>query len=210
MSISFTKKEIIWIIIAILVVGFLIEINKELKLDLIGLLWASIIVLTSVFAKKITAPIYSIKIEHKIWSFKQWWFTKRSHFKKPIPIGLILPFFLSILSLGLIKPFTLLQFDSENLKKKRVLKKRGDYRYSEINDSDIAFTAAWGFWALILLTIIATFLKQPELAKYSIYYGLWNLLPISQLDGSKLFFGSLINWVLLIIAYVISLVIILI
>jgi len=34
----FTKKEIIWIIIAILIGGFLIEINEKLKLDLIGLL----------------------------------------------------------------------------------------------------------------------------------------------------------------------------
>ena len=206
----FSKKEIIWIIIAILIGGFLIEINEELKLDLIGLLWATIIILVSVFAKKITAPIYNITIEHKIWSFKQWWFTTRSHFKKPIPIGLILPFFLSILSLGLIKPFTILQFDSENLTKKRILKKRGSYRYSEINDSDPAFTAAWGFWALILLTVVASLLKQPELAKYSLYYGIWNLIPISQLDGSKLFFGSFINWVLLITAYVISLIIILI
>ena len=176
-NINFSRKEIIWIIISILIAGFLIEINEELKLDLIGILWAAIIILTTIFVKKLTAPIYKIKIEHKIWSLKQWWYTIRSNFKNPIPIGLIFPFFLSILSLGIIKPFTLLQFDAENLSKKRLLKKSGNYKYSEINDSDIAFTAAWGFWALILLTIIASFLKQPELAKYSIYYGIWNLIP---------------------------------
>ncbi len=206
----FSKKEIIWIIIAILITGFLIEINEELRLDLIGLLWAAIIILTSVFTKKITAPIYSIKIEHKIWGLKQWWWTKRAYFKKPIPVGLILPFFLSILSLGLIKLFTILQFSSENLSKKRVLKKRGENRYSEINDSDIAFTVAWGFWALLLLALIGFFIKQPELTKYSIYYGIWNLLPISQLDGAKLFFGSFINWLFLAIIYIISLIIVLI
>jgi len=205
----FSKKEIIWIIIAILITGFLIEINEGLKLDLIGLAWAAIIILVSVFAKKITAPIYNIKIEHKIWSFKQFWWTKRSHFKKPIPIGLIFPFFLSILSLGFIKPFTILQFDSENLKKKRVLKKRGAYRYSEINDSDPAFTAAWGLWALILLAIIASLFKQPELAKYSLYFGIWNLVPLGQLDGTKLFFGSFINWILLAIVYIVSLIVVL-
>tara|TARA_Y100000310_G_scaffold332213_1_gene407383 strand:- start:126 stop:758 length:633 start_codon:yes stop_codon:yes gene_type:complete len=210
MSINFTKKEIIWIIIAILIGGFVIEMSEQLQLNLIGLLWAAIIILVSVFAKKITSSIYNIKIEHKIWSLKQFGWIKSAHFKKAVPMGLILPFFVSIVSLGIIKPFTLLQFDAENLKKKRVLRKRGAHRYSEINDSDLAFTSTWGFWALILLAIIASLIKQPELAKYSIYYGLWNLLPISQLDGSKLFFGSLINWVLLIIAYVISLVIILI
>ncbi len=206
----FNKKEIAWIIIAVLIAGFIIEISQELKLSLIGFLWAAIIILTSVFAKKISSGLYNIKIEHKIWEFKQLWWTKRAHFKKPFPIGLILPFFLSILSLGLIKPFSLLQFDAQNLSKKRALKRTGSNRYTEINESDIAFTSAWGFWALILLAIIASLLKQPELMKYSIYYGIWNLVPISQLDGAKLFFGSFINWIILAIIYAVSLIIILI
>lgn len=203
-------KEVVWIIIAILVTGFLIEMDKELELEIIGLLWATIIILVSVFAKKLTSSWYNIKIEHTGFGLKQFWFTKRSHFKKPIPIGLILPFFISIISLGLIKPFTVLQFNIANDSKKRVLKKKGLYRYSDINDSDPAFTAAWGFWALILLAIIASLINQPELTKYSIYFGIWNLIPFGQLDGSKIFFGSFINWLLLIIAYIISLIIVLI
>lgn len=206
----FTIKEIIWILIAILIGGFVIGLSSSLRPSLIGLLWASIIILVSVIAKKITAPFYSLKIEHKAWGFKRWGWYERSEFKKPIPLGIILPFFFSVLSLGIIKPLTLLQFDAENLANKRALRKRGAYRYSEINDSDIAFTAAWGFWALILLAIIGFFLKQPEITKYSIYYGIWNLIPFSNLDGTKIFFGSLINWILLVIVYVISLIIILI
>ena len=206
----FTGKEVIWIIIAILIGGFVIGLSSQLKPSLIGLVWAAIIILVSVIAKKIAAPVYSLKIEHKAWGWKRWGWYERSEFKKPIPLGIILPFFLSVLSLGIIKPLTLLQFDAENLIQRRALRKRGTYRYSEVNESDIAFTAAWGFWALILLAIIGFFLKQPEITKYSIYYGIWNLLPISNLDGTKLFFGSLINWILLVIVYVISLVIVLI
>lgn len=206
----FTKKEAIWIIIAILIGGFAIGLSSSLKPSLIGLLWAFIIILVSATAKKIAAPIYSIKIEHKVWGWQRWGWYERSHFKKPIPLGIILPFFLSVLSLGTIRPLTLLQFDAENITQKRALRKRGEYRYSEINESDLAFTSAWGFWALILLAIIGFFLKQPELTKYSIYYGIWNLLPISNLDGTKLFFGSLFNWVLLVIIHIIALIIILI
>lgn len=127
-------------------------------------------------------------------------------------MGLILPFFISIISLGIIKPFWLLQFNSENLMKKRIQRARGEgyYRRTEINETDLAFTSAWGFWALILLAIIGFFLKQPELTKYSIYYGIWNLIPLGNLDGIKLFFGSIINWVLLVIVYVISLILVLI
>jgi len=190
--------------------GFVIEITPELSLSIYGILFAAIIILTNILAKKIASHFYNIKITYKIWEFKRWGWHKRSEFKKPVPIGLMLPFFLSILSLGLIKPFTLLQFDTQNLPKKRVLKKRGANRYSEINESDPAFTSAWGFWALIALAIIGYFINQPELTKYSIYYGVWNLIPISNLDGTKLFFGSLINWILLTIVYLISLVVILI
>ena len=200
-----TKKEVVWIIIAILIGGFTIGLSSSLKPSLIGLLWAAVIILVSVIAKKIAAPAYNIKIEHKAWGWKRWGWYERSKFKKPIPLGIILPFFLSVLSLGMIKPLTLLQFDAENLAHKRALRKRGSYRYSEINESDLAFTSAWGFWALIALAIIGSVLNQPELTKYSIYYGIWNLIPISNLDGTKLFFGSLINWILLVIVYLIAL-----
>jgi len=199
-----TKKEIAWIIIAILILGFIISLPKLSISSPYVFLIAAIIILTSILTKKIAANHYSIKIEHKIWSFKRWGWYRRSKFKKPIPIGLILPFFVSFLSLGMIKILGILQFDAKNLAKKRVLKKRGAYRYSKINESDLAFTSAWGFWALIVLAIIGYFINQPELTKYSIYYGAWNLIPISNLDGTKLFFGSLINWILLAIIYLVS------
>jgi len=205
----FTKKEIVWIIIASLILGFIIEFTSELTLSIYGFLIAPIIILINIISKKISSNYFNIKIEHKIWKFQRFGFYERSKFKKPFPIGLILPFFLTIVSLSLIKPLTLLQFDAKNLPKKRVLRKRGSYRHSEINESDLAFTSAWGFWALILLAIIGAIIKQPQLTAYPIYYGLWNLIPISNLDGTKLFFGSLINWILLVIVYIVSLVVIL-
>ena len=95
----------------------------------------------------------------------------------------------------MIKPFTLLQSDYENLMKRRIRRRRGesDYRRVEENETDPAFTVAWGFLALLILALIATIIKQPELAKYSIYYGIWNLIPFGGLDGMKLFFGSTDN-----------------
>ena len=210
MAINFSRKEIAWVIIAILILGFIISLPELSISSPYMFLVSAIIILTSVLVKKISASHYNIKIEHKIWGFKRFWFYEKSKFKNQIPIGLIIPFFISILSLGIIRILTFLQFDAKNLSKKRALKKRGQHRYSEINESDLAFTSAWGFWALILLAIIGYFINQPEITKYSIYYGLWNLLPISNLDGTKLFFGSLINWILLAVVYLVSLVIILI
>lgn len=207
-----TKKEIAWIIITVLIMGFMISFSLSPTYSLKILLISAIIILTNVFTKKIAGEIFSIKIEHKVLEFQRWGYYRRSHFKKPIPIGLILPFFISIISLGIIKPFWLLQFNAENLMKKRIQRARGEsmYRRTEINESDLGFTAAWGFWSLILLAIIGFFLKQPELTKYSIYYGIWNMVPLSNLDGIKLFFGSMINWILLAIVYVIALIVVLI
>jgi hypothetical protein len=207
-----TKKEVVWIIIAILIMGFMISFSLSPTYSPHILLISAIIILTSTITKKIAGEIFNIKVEHKVLDFQRWGYYKRSHLKKPVPMGVILPFFISIISLGIIKPFTLLQFNAENLTKKRIQRARGDrtYRRTEINESDLGFTAAWGFWALILLAIIGFYLKQPELTKYSIYYGIWNLIPLSNLDGTKLFFGSLINWILLAIVYIISLIVILI
>ena len=210
MNISFTKKECVWVIISILIMAFIIGFSEKPNLSPILLLFASIIILTNILAKKLFAPRYNITIEHSVWSFKQFWFTKRAHLNKAFPIGLILPFFFSIMSLGLIKPFTLLQFDAKNNIKTRVLRKRGEDRRYEINETDLAYTSAWGLWALIALAIIASFLKQPEITKYAVYYGIWNLIPISQLDGSKIFFGSFFNWLILAVAYIIALVVVMI
>jgi len=210
--ITSTKKEIVWVIIAILIMGFMISFSLSPTYSLKILLISAIIITTSVLTKKIAGEFFNIKVEHKTLEFQRWGYYKRSHFKKPIPLGLIIPFFFSVITLGMIKPFTLLQFDAENLYKKRIQRARGEseYRRTEINESDLGFAVAWSMWALILLAIIGFFIKQPELTKYSIYYGCWNLIPLSNLDGIKLFFGSFINWCLLVLVYIIALVIVLI
>jgi len=206
-----SKKEVILLVIFSIIFMFLISLKYPFKLEytIYTILAAPIILLTSFLIKKIASKHYAVDIQHEILGFQRWGWYERSKFKKPIPIGLILPFFLAIFSLGLIKPFTFLQFKSKP-SKLRVLKKRGIVRKTEINESDLAFICVWGFWALIALSIIGAIINIPELTKYSIYYGVWNLLPLGQLDGNKLFFGSLFNWGLLAITYLIAIVIVII
>ena len=208
MIFKFNKKEIFWIVLAIIILGFIIEFSTTYTVTLKGFLYAAIIILTSVLVKNLAADYFHVLIEHNIWEFKRWWFTERAHFKKPVPIGLILPFFVTFVSVGAIKVMTILQFNGKPSKKK-LLRNRGTKKYSEVNETDFAFISAWASWGLILLAIIASTIRQPELAKYSLYYGLWNLLPLGQLDGAKLFFGSFFNWFILLIAYIISLLIVL-
>jgi len=213
------KKEVAWIIIAIIILWFVIGFPKILdESPLVAsyyLLSAAAIILVGVFARKIAAGIYSIKIEHEIWTYQRWGFYTRSHFKKPIPIGLIAPFFLSIFSLGAIKLLVLLQFNAENVPSKRILKRQGTRRAtrkSEMNERDPAMTAAWGLYSLLLLAIIGGAILKGVfnleigtiLSRYSIFYGVWNLIPYSKLDGAKLFFGSMLSWTILVIIYIIA------
>jgi hypothetical protein len=199
-----TKRESAWIIITIILFAFILIFPLG---QYNVLLWfiPVLIILINVMTKKIAADFFNIKIEHTIWEIQQYWWYKSSKFKKPVPIGLLFPFVITFLSLGLIKPLTFLQFKYKNLPHKRILKKRGAVKAEEINESDLAFTAAWGFFSLLSLVLLGILFRVPELAKYSVYYGLWNLLPIGNLDGSKLFFGSLITWTFILILFLISL-----
>ena len=112
---------------------------------------------------------------------------------------LIFPFVLIWLSypFGFLKILTFLQFDAKP-SITRVAKRRGAYRYSELTEWHIALIAGGGIIATLVLALIAYLLNYPELARFAIFYSSWNtLLPISQLDGCKILFGSKIFWFIL-------------
>lgn len=215
----FTKREIALIIIFTIIgtfISFIPLIPTNLIKILTFILIFIIIIITNLSIKKLIAPYYAIKIEHKDWELIRWGYYERSHFKKPFPIGLTFPFFMAILTLGYLKPFIFFQFDAENIPQKRLLKAHGQrraVRKEVISEEDLAYTSAAGFYALLLLALVGLILKPyfPEfgfnLSKYSIYFGFWNLLPFSQLDGSKLFFGAPIAWVFITLLYLIALLI---
>jgi len=219
----FTTKELVWMIIAIIIstfISFLPIIPNDAPITaLTRLIIFTIIIFTSVTTKKLIAPNYSIKIEHKIWSLQRWSYYKRAHFKKPVPIGLILPFFIALFSIGYVKPFALLQFDIENIPEKRILKAKGNRRNERkefVNDEDYGYTAAAGFYSLLILAVLGGILSYyfninvgHDLAKYSIFFGLWNLIPYGQLDGTKLFFGITVGWVFILTLFLIGLVLVL-
>ena len=211
MSIEFNKKEITWIIISMILFAFAIIFPLQ-DPNLLLLLLPIIIILTNTMAKKYAANRFNLKITYNVWQFQRYGLATKFKFKKPIPIGLILPIFLSFFSLGIIKAMTFLQFDYEDNKQKRLLRNRGRIRREELNESDPGYTAAWGFYSLLILSVIAAILNSltdfqifTELAKYSLYYGAWNLLPISNLDGTKLFFGNFFNWAVLVLIFFVAL-----
>jgi membrane-associated protease RseP (regulator of RpoE activity) len=198
-------KEGAHILIATILFAFVISFLQPFNQFTFALIVAFIILVFSIGTKKITAYILDADINHKIWLFQRWGYYERSYFPKPIPMGIILPFLGVWLSYpsGILKILTFLQFDVKS-KTERVSKRYGNIRTTEMTDFDISIIAFVGIISCLVLSIIAYFINQPLIAKFSIYYALWNLIPISQLDGTKLFFGSRILWIIAIILTIIA------
>lgn len=211
----FSKKEFWTAIIPVLIVfEFLVyfwpiilsRINpdnfKLAQINPLILIVPIIIIFANVIVKKLMAKRYSIKIEHDIWKLQRYAWYDRSHFKKPFPMGIAIPFGISFFTLALVNPLTFMQFDYKNDPYQRIQRKEGRIRRSEINDSDPAFTAAWGFVVLAAVSLIGTLINFKELAILPVTYSLWNMIPFSNLDGLKLFVGRFFIWLVILVLLV--------
>lgn len=194
------KRELAAIVISILVMTFILVIGNLINNNLTPevfffSLFAPIIIISiSVIAKKLVARKLDIKISHKIWEMQRYWIGKRSHWKNPLPFGLILPLIISFISAGTGKLFTFMQFESQALPAKAT-KMYGRRRFSTVLDWDEALVVFYSLMIVLLVGIIVSSLSSSlwntsYFAELSFYYVLSNMIPFSQLDGNKLFFGS--------------------
>ena len=151
-----------------------------------------IIVAASILAKKIVAYHYEADIKIKFWELYRFGFRKDAHLKKPTPM-VWLPIILTLLSRGTIWWMSILSFDIE-AKPERVSKRHGLYRFSEMTERHIAIISLWGVIACLVLSVIGYLLGFEYFAKLSTYYAAWSLLPFSNLDGTKIFFGNRSTW----------------
>lgn len=201
-----SKKEIFWMILFSILIGILIKIRADVvdpsgildvsKLTielLLGILTFFIILSINIIAKKLTARYLDSSIEIKPWSFKQFWFRSRAHFRRAFPSGIVFPIFTTFFTMGYFTWLGILTFEPTPLTS-RVTKRHGLYRYSELTEYHIALIAAAGVILNLLFAMIFYFTNLTFLAKFSIYFAAWSLVPLGSLDGSKIFFGSRILW----------------
>ncbi len=193
----FKEKEILVLILALIVLSFSYSFTNAQKF-LHGLIYFSIVLFVYVIGKKLTAYYYEVQEEEKIWTFQRYGLYERSYFKKPIPIGIVLPFLVSVLSYG--KLFWLAVIESEiEPRPERAAKRHDYYSFSEITEYHLAMISASGIFFCLLLSLFAYIINFEELAKLSLYFASFNLLPIGRLDGSRIFFGSRVLYATLVI-----------
>ena len=188
------KKEIpiIALVIVIISVSVSLSLNmvQEWKISLLTLLAVSIVVLFNIFTKKFTAYNLDSEIEMRVWEIGKY----KSN-KKPFAIGAFLP----LLSKIILFPFNSfvwmasLVFDVKP-KTYRAAKRFGLYTFSEVTEYHLGLIAASGVMINLILAVIGYFLGFELFARLSIYYAFFNIIPLSDLDGNKIFFGSKIMW----------------
>ena len=200
------KKEIALIILSSVIIAFSITLVTDLTIFLYVLLGVFILILINSIVKKITAYFLESEIEIGIWEFKRWGFRKSQHFERGFPAGAFFP----LLSKALFFPINgfvwmaSLVFETK-AKGYRAAKRHSIYSFSEMTEEHIGLIAASGIFANLFLGIIGYLIGFPLFAKLSIWFAFFNMIPISNLDGNKIFFGNLVLWSFLAIITLIGL-----
>ncbi len=192
------KREIF--IIALIIVIITLSINLSLNLvtewkNLFGTLLAvSLVILANIFIKKIMAYHLDSEIEMKVWDTGRVGMRGKG-MAKPFPIGAFLPI-ISKIVLFPFKSFVWMASLVFDVKPRiyRGAKRHGLYAFSEMTEYHLGIIAASGIIINLILSVVGYLLGFPLFARLSIYYAFFNILPVSELDGNKIFFGSLVLW----------------
>lgn len=162
-----------------------------------SLFFALVILAVSVAAKKFFASLLESDVEHRLWALERWGLHKQDRFKKPLPIGVLLPIAISLFSFGAAKFMSLLVYETTPRKTRAVrgFGHTGIYTYTSMTDWHNALIGAAGIISVLLLALIAYFLpvkiySLEPLARFATFYAVSNMLPLGKLDGTQIFFGS--------------------
>jgi hypothetical protein len=194
-SLKMNRSETLNIIAAIIVMFAIVSvefiIKNQIQFLTIAAIFSVILILGNVVSKKIIADSLDASVEHEIWSISRYWFKPHHHLERKIPIGIIIPLFFTIYSLGLIKMPPFLTYETR-AKKYRAAKRFGYYSYTQMTDFHNGLIGAAGVIFSLLLAIILYALPfdLEKFAALSVLYAFFNMIPIGKLDGAQIFFGS--------------------
>lgn len=191
----FNKKEIIIILAITLILGFLISVVETMEIFLYSLLAIFLIITINIISKKIMSYYLDTEIEIKLWEITQFGVKAHQHFKKPFPAGAFVPIISKVILFAIPK-FVWMGSLIFNVKPKiyKAAKRHGLYSFSEITESQVGVIASAGIIANLLAAIIAYLIGFPEFSRLSIFYAFFNMIPFSDLDGNKIFFGNIVLW----------------
>jgi hypothetical protein len=191
MDIKENGKEISVIILASIILALTVSFRNT---DIFYMAIASFlfIITLNVFVKKIIGYFFETDVKTKFWTWYQFGFRKDMHFKKPLPM-LWLPLILALFTKGFFLWLGILEFDVE-AKTERVSKRHGLYRFTEVTEWHMGLIAIGALTANLTFAIIGYIAGLELFAKLSIYFIAWSIIPIGNLDGSKILYASRGLW----------------
>ncbi len=192
------KKEIAAVVISTIIIAFSITLAKDISFLLYAMLGVFILIILNTTVKKIVAYFLESEIEVEIWRFKRWGYKGGQHFQKGFPAGAFFPLISKIFLFPLNGCVWMasLVFDVK-AKVYHAAKRHGIYSFSEMTEEHVGLIAAAGIFINLLLAFIFYFVGGNFgilFAKMNIWYAFFNMIPISNLDGNKIFFGNLVLW----------------
>jgi len=192
----FGKKELAYIIVISIILAFVVSLSQQLEIFPEALLFIFLVIIINSLAKKIQAFYLESKIEIRIWEMSQYGIKASRRFKKPVPAGAIVPLIIAVLSFGYIPWLASLTFETSG-KVYKAARKHGLYKFSEVPEYHIGLIAAAGIIGNLLFAIIGYLLGYEMFANLNVLFALFNLIPFSELDGTKIWFGSKVLYTLL-------------
>ncbi|MCL5729999.1 MAG: hypothetical protein M1165_00315 [Candidatus Pacearchaeota archaeon] len=189
-------NEVIAILLSTIVIAF--SVNLILG-GFIAFLWTLLavfcVIAVNVIAKKLIGFYLETETEIRLWEIEGYGIRKRRHFKRPFAIGAILPLVSKIILFpinGFVWMASLV-FDVKP-KASRSARRHGLYTFSEMTEEHMGYIAAAGIAANLLFAVVGYLVGFAEFSRLNIYYALFNILPFSNLDGNKIFFGNIVLW----------------
>ena len=189
----FTKKEIFAIVTVSLLLGIVVSLVESLNAFVTTTLSLFLVIIVNILAKKITAFYLDTDIEIKIWELQQFGYKSHMHSKKPIQMGIFAPLLIKFISMGLINWMACLTFDASG-KVYRAARRHGIYSFSEVTEEEMGWIAGAGIIANILFAGVAYLIGQETFSVLSITYAFFNMIPLFDWDGAKIFFGNKVFW----------------
>lgn len=183
------KREILTIVLAAMIIGYVESFSRFswmewLSMSALGLA----VVAVHSLGQKIGAMMFDATTETSIWKVESFWFTKKRHFSKPFPAGLFFPLILLFATFGYLKFLAVTTFEVSAFPSKM-------RAFAKVTELQIAVIALSGSIANALVSLASFILGFREFAMLNLFFIFFNLLPISALDGAKIFFGSRLLWV---------------
>ncbi|MBW6442629.1 hypothetical protein K0A97_02500 [Patescibacteria group bacterium] len=192
----FKSQEVYSILAVIILVSLTIGLFRSIN-DLFYTFIAVFFVFSlNILAKKITSFYLDSEIEVRTWTLKRYGFSPQSYFKKALPLGIILPIVVAIISYGKLLWMSCLTFDVKP-KTYRAAKRHGLYSYSEMGEDHIGLIATSGVLVNLFFAVIGYLIGFTEFSKLNIYLAFFSILPLSDLDGNKILFGNKVLWIFL-------------